>query len=101
MSRSRLEPVTAKVEEALVGPVARSQEEDQEKDGAVDAGSVEEVGADEEEEDEGGRGVGGNEEEGEPAARVSMRWERGERGEKYLRRQNMFVCYLDTMRRIV
>lgn len=64
---SRLEPVAAKVEEASVGPVARGQEEDEEEDGAVEAWSVEEVGADEEEEDEGGRGVGRDEEEGEPA----------------------------------
>jgi hypothetical protein len=61
---SRLEPVAAEVEEAVVGPVAGRSKEDQEQEGAVDARSVEEVGADEEEEDEYGRGVGGDEEEG-------------------------------------
>jgi len=40
----RLEPVAVDVEEALVGPVAGGDEEDQEEDGAVDAGAVEEVG---------------------------------------------------------
>lgn len=69
-ARARLEPVAAQVEEAAVGPVARGHKEDEEEEGAVDAGSIEEVGADEEEEDEGGRGVGGDEEEGEPAGRV-------------------------------
>lgn len=63
----RLEPVAAEVEEAAVGPVARGQEEDEQQDRAVDAGPVEEVGADEEEEDEGRRGVGRDEEEGQPA----------------------------------
>lgn len=64
--RSGLEPVAAEVEEAAVGPVAGREEEDEQEDGAVDAGPVEEVGADEEEEDEGGRGVCWDEEEGEP-----------------------------------
>lgn len=72
--RSRHEPVTAKVEETSVGPVARGHEEDYEQDAAVDAGAVEEVGADEEEEDEGGRGVGGDEEKGEPAASGQLRY---------------------------
>ena len=67
--RSRLEPVAGEVEEASVGPVARGHEEDQQKKGAVDAGPVEEVCADEEEQDEGGRGVGRDEEDGEPAVR--------------------------------
>jgi hypothetical protein len=62
-----LEPVAGKVEEAAVGPVAGGQEENQEKEGAVDAGPVEEVCADEEEEYEGGRGVGRDEEDWEPA----------------------------------
>lgn len=61
------EPVSAKVEEAVVGPVTGRQEQDEEQDGAVDAGSVEEVGRDEEEDDEGRGGVGGDEEEWEPA----------------------------------
>lgn len=64
--RSGLEPVAAEVEEAAVGPVARGEEEDEQEDGAVDAGAIEEVGADEEEEDEGGRGVCRDEEEREP-----------------------------------
>lgn len=63
---TREEPVATKVEEATVGPVARGQEQDEEENGAVYAGSVEEVGADEEEKDEGWRGVGRYEEEGEP-----------------------------------
>ncbi|KAK1460449.1 hypothetical protein CCUS01_08967 [Colletotrichum cuscutae] len=67
--RAGLEPVTAKVEKAAVGPVARGEEEDQQQKAAVDAGPVEEIGADEEEEDEGRRGVGWDEEEGEPAVR--------------------------------
>lgn len=65
--RAGLEPVAAEVEEASVGPVTRGEEEDEKQEAAVDAGSVEEVGADEEEEDEGGRGVGRDEEEREPA----------------------------------
>lgn len=60
----RLEPVAAEVEETPVGPVARGHEQDQQQKGAVDAGPVEEVGAHEKEEDEGGRGVGRDEEEG-------------------------------------
>lgn len=72
MARSRLEPVAAKVEEALVGPVAGGQEEDEEENGAVDAGPVEEVGADEEEEDEGWGGVGGDEEKREPAVLMGV-----------------------------
>lgn len=35
---------------------------------------MQEVGADEEEEDEGGRGVGGDEEKGEPAAKWSVQY---------------------------
>ena len=68
-ARPWLEPVTAEVEEASVGPVTRRQEQDEEQDRAVDAGAVEEVGADEEEEDEGRRGVGWYEQEGEPAVK--------------------------------
>ena len=41
---ARLEPVAVNVEEALVGPVARGNEENEEEDRAVDAGPVEEVG---------------------------------------------------------
>ncbi|KAG4266419.1 hypothetical protein FPRO03_01703 [Fusarium proliferatum] len=59
--RTREEPVTAKVEEASVGPVARSQEENKEEDGAVNAWSIEEVGADKEEKYESRRGVGRDE----------------------------------------
>jgi hypothetical protein len=65
---TRLEPVTAEIEEAVVGPVAGGGEENEEEEGTVDAGPVEEVGADEEEEDEDGGGVRGDEEEGEPTA---------------------------------
>ena len=64
MGRAGLEPVRgAQVEEALVAPVAGRDEEDEEKEAAVAAGAVEEIGADEEEEDEGWRGIGRNEEE--------------------------------------
>ncbi|KAG4295110.1 hypothetical protein FPRO06_01694 [Fusarium proliferatum] len=59
--RTREEPVTAKVEEASVGPVARSQEENKEEDGAVHAWPIEEVGADKEEKYESRRGVGRDE----------------------------------------
>lgn len=41
---ARFEPVAVEVEEAVIGPVAGGQEEDEEQDGAVDARSVEEVG---------------------------------------------------------
>lgn len=61
-----MEPVAADVEEAPVGPVTRRQEEDDEQEGAVYAWSVEEVCADEEDEDEGGRRIGWYEEEREP-----------------------------------
>lgn len=67
-----LEPVAAEVEEAPIGPVARGHEQDQQQEGAVDAGPVEEVGAHEEEEDEGRRGVGRDEEEGQPAAEEAL-----------------------------
>ncbi len=63
----RLEPVAAQVEEAVVGPVARREEEDEEQHGAVDARPVEEVGRQEEEHDEGRRRIGRDEEEREPA----------------------------------
>lgn len=43
-----LEPVAVDVEETLVGPVARGNEKDQEEDGAVDAGPIEEIGEEEE-----------------------------------------------------
>jgi hypothetical protein len=75
--RPGLEPVAAEVEEAAVGPVARGQEEDQQQEAAVDAGAVEEVGADEEEEYEGRRGVGRDEEEGQPTVQrlaCQRRW---------------------------
>jgi hypothetical protein len=62
------EPVPAKVEEAAVGPVARRQEEYEEQERAVGAWSAVEVGAEEEEEDEGGRCVGRDKEEREPTA---------------------------------
>jgi len=61
--RASLKPVGVYVEEAAVGPVARGQEEYEEEEGAVDAWSVEEVRADEEEEDEGGRRIGWDEEQ--------------------------------------
>lgn len=66
----RLEPVAADVEEAPVGPVTRRQEEDDEQKGAVDAWSVEEVCADEEDENEGGRRVGRYEEQWEPTPKT-------------------------------
>lgn len=68
----RLEPVAADVEEAPVGPVTRRQEEDDEQKGAVDAWSVEEVCADEEDENEGGRRVGRYEEQWEPTTVVGL-----------------------------
>lgn len=49
---TRLEPVAVDVEEALIGPVAGGDEEDQEEDGAVDAWSIEEVGEHEKGDDE-------------------------------------------------
>jgi hypothetical protein len=69
---TRLEPVTAEIEKAVVGPVAGGSEEDEEEEGTVDAGTVEEVRADEEEEDEDGGGVRGNKEEGEPTAELCV-----------------------------
>lgn len=62
-----LEPVGGEVEEAVVGPVARGEEEDHEEEAAVDAGAGEEEGTSEEEEDEDWGRVGRDEEEGEPA----------------------------------
>lgn len=50
----RFEPVAVEVEEAVVGPVAGREEEDEEQHGAVHAGSVQEVGRDEEGQDEEG-----------------------------------------------
>ena len=43
--------VTDEVEEALVGPVAGRDEEDEQQDGAVDAGAVEIIGQKEEGDD--------------------------------------------------
>lgn len=54
---ARLEPVGGEVEEAPVAPIAGRQEEDQEQERAIKARPVEEVGADEEEEYECGRGI--------------------------------------------
>ena len=51
-----LEPVTVEVKEALVGPVAGGDEEDEEKDRAVDARAIEEVGEEEEGDDESRKG---------------------------------------------
>jgi hypothetical protein len=55
------------VEETLLGPVAGRYEEDEEQDGAVDAGAVQEIGQEEEREDKSTRsqigakgGLGGN-----------------------------------------
>jgi len=48
--------------------VAGAGEENEEEKGAVDAGPVQEVGADEEEEDEYRRGICGYEKEGKPAS---------------------------------
>ena len=47
----RLEPVAVNVKEALVGPVTRGDEEDEEEYRAVNAGSVEKVGKEEEGDD--------------------------------------------------
>lgn len=103
---ARLEPVAAEVEEAAVGPVARSHKQDEQQEGTVDAGPVEEVGAHEEEEDEGWGGVGWDEEEGEPAVGggcgcqlsgflislfEGVRGIWGEGAAAYLRRQNMLA----------
>lgn len=41
---ARFEPVAVDVEEAVVGPVARGDEKDEEENGAVDAGPIEEIG---------------------------------------------------------
>jgi hypothetical protein len=41
---SRLEPVPVHSEETVGAPVAAAGEEDEEEDGTVDAGAVEEVG---------------------------------------------------------
>lgn len=71
---ARAEPVATEVEEAPIGPVARREEEDEEEYRAVDARLVEEVGAHEEEEYEGGRGVGGDEEEREPTIDCQSVW---------------------------
>ncbi|CAG8974220.1 hypothetical protein HYALB_00007383 [Hymenoscyphus albidus] len=55
------EPVTAEIEEAVIGPVAGGGEEYHEEKGAVYTWSVEEVGAHEKEEDEYGGGICGDE----------------------------------------
>lgn len=44
MDLARFEPVAVDVEEAVVGPVAGGDEEDEEEEGTVDAGAVEGVG---------------------------------------------------------
>lgn len=64
----RGEPVAAELEETAVGPVARRDEEDEQQDRAVDAGSVQKVRAHEEQKYEGRRGIRGDEEEWDPAA---------------------------------
>ena len=51
---ARFEPIAVNVEEAVVGPVARRDEQDEEEDGAVDAGPVQEIGQEEECHDEAG-----------------------------------------------
>lgn len=66
----RLEPVAAEVEDAPVGPVAGCQEEDEEEERAVEARSVEKIGAEEEEENETRRCVGRNEKQRKPAVEV-------------------------------
>lgn len=45
---ARLKPVAVYIEEAMVGPVTRGDEQDEEKNGAVDTRSVEEIGKKEE-----------------------------------------------------
>lgn len=59
--------MAAKVDEAVVGPVAAGGEEDDEQERAVHARPVDEVGADEKGEDECGRGVGRDKEQAQPA----------------------------------
>jgi len=78
----------------VVRPVAGRREEYEEEKGAVDAGSVEEVGADEEEKDEDRRGVCRDEEERQPTAdNMSVSGccmaDQGCMKETNLRRQNM------------
>ncbi|KAJ2970554.1 hypothetical protein NUW58_g9659 [Xylaria curta] len=63
----RGKPVTAELEEAAVGPVARRDEQDEQQDRTVDAWPVEKVRAHEEQEYEGRRGIRGDEEERDPA----------------------------------
>lgn len=55
------------VEETAIRPVAGRGEENEQEGGAVDAGSVEDVGEGDEGDDEEGRGVSWDEEEGKPA----------------------------------
>lgn len=64
--RPWLEPVAAEIEKAAVGPVTRCQEEYEEEERAVEAWSVEKIGAQEEKEDEGRRSVCRDEEQREP-----------------------------------
>lgn len=49
---SRFEPVTVDVKEAMIGPVARRDEEDEEENRAVDTRSVQEIGEKKEGNDE-------------------------------------------------
>lgn len=41
---ARFEPIAVDVEEAVIGPVARGDEKDEEENRAVDAGPIEEIG---------------------------------------------------------
>lgn len=66
---ARGEPVAMKIEEAVVGPVAGGQEEDEEQGGAVDAGAVQRVRQGDEGEQKERAGVGRDEEEREPTAK--------------------------------
>ena len=62
---SRFEPISVlQIKETVIGPVTGGYEQDNEEDGTVDARTVEEVSRDEEEEDEEGRGVCGDKQEG-------------------------------------
>lgn len=51
---TRFEPVVAEIKETVIGPVARGGEEDEKEKRAVDAGPVQEIGRDKEQEYEGG-----------------------------------------------
>ena len=49
---SWLKPITVDVKEAMVGPVAGGDEQDQEEDGTIDAWPIQKVGQEEERDNE-------------------------------------------------